>query len=168
MAEKERSKFSRKVDAFARSVFWTKDGRPQSSFLLYAFCLSLLFALLYLAAFLLLLEPIERLFASAPLRVRQIAEYLIPAIIGSVPCVAFFFLTKKHRGMVPVAFLWLAFLMIAAAAAMAFIVDDKQEYGLYWLIVGIPWAVSVIIGGTAAWTLYIRYLKRVSSEAHDA
>ncbi len=164
MAKKEPSKFQRKLDAFSRTVFWTEDGKPRSSFLLYAFCLSLLFAIIYVFAYLLLLEPLELLFKGAGLRVQQIAEYLLPAVIGSVPCVAVFFLTKKHRGMVPVAYLWLAFFLAAASIAMAVIVEDRIEYGLYWLIVGIPFALSVIVGGAAAWWLYLRRLKRFAAE----
>ena len=82
---KERSKFQQKLDGFLRTLFFEESGKPKSADLLYSFLLAILFTLIYLMAYMLLLDPIEKLLSDASVTVRNIAEYLLPAAAGSVP-----------------------------------------------------------------------------------
>ena len=163
MASKEPSKFQRKLDALSRAVFLTDDGKPRSADLLYGFCLSLLFCIIYGASYLLLIGPIEQFFGGSAVpeaggagRLAQIAEYLIPALVGSVPCLALFLIRKMKHNLLPMAYVWMAVLLVGSALAMIGICADGEEYALFWLIVGIPFALSTLIGGAGAVLLYAR------------
>ena len=92
------SNFQRKLDGVLRSLFLEENGRPKSAVLLYSFLLAILFVLLYGASYLLLLGPLESALSGAPVWVRNLAEYVVPALVGSIPCLLIAFLPGEKRG----------------------------------------------------------------------
>ncbi len=161
---KERSKLQRRIDSWTRALFLDENGKPKSAAFLYAFLLALLFGAVYAAAYLLLLDPLNRAFAGLPTFWQNVLQYLLPAIAGSVPCVLSIFLFRgENKRLVPNAYLWmLAILVLIMLAALLLIdwSDAATEYGLFWMILGLPILISALVGGIPAFLLYRRELKK--------
>ena len=169
---KERSKLQRWVDSFTRALFLDENGKPKSATFLYAFLLALLFAGVYLAAYLLLLDPLHDLFAAFSTFWQNVFEYLLPALSGSVPCVLLLFAFRgEKKRLVPCAYLFLAVLWVFVMLAALLLIDWSDaatEYGLFWMLLGLPLLLSTVIGGIPAFLLYRRALKKQQAKAEQA
>ncbi len=131
---RERSKFQQKLDGFLRVLFFEENGKPKSADLLYSFLLAILFVLIYLTAFTLLLEPIEKLLSGASVTVRNIAEYILPAAAGSVLCLLIRHFLKERGKLALAAYLWMTVLLAAVMLFALLLIDwsdAKTEYGLF-------------------------------------
>ena len=84
-AEREKARAQR-VDSFWNAFQLTENGHVKSTLLLNSFCLSIVFLAVYFAAFYLLTDPIHALLSSAPLAVENLANALLPAIVGTAVC----------------------------------------------------------------------------------
>ena len=163
---KDRSAFQQKVDRICRVVFLTEEGKPKSPTLIYSFSLSLLFIVVFLISYWLLLEPLERAFASSPVWLRNIVEYTVPAMVGCIPCVGLSFAFKEKKNIVPAAFTWMCVIGVIALVTMVFMVDPEDrafEYGLFLAITGIPMMLSAVMGTVASQVVY-RLRKRAQEE----
>ena len=168
---KERSKLQRKLDAFSRALFLDENGKPKSATVLYSFLLAVLYTVIDAAAYLLLLDVLEAALSDAPVWARNVVQYLVPAIVGSIPCVGLFFLLRERKNLVPCAYLWMAVLLVGMSLAELLLIDWSDaatEYGLYMVLLGIPGILSVAVGGVPAWLLYRRYLKREAERKAQA
>ena len=168
---KERSAIQRKIDQFLRVLFLDEKGAPKSAVLLYSFLLAILFVLIYLAAYLLLLDPLEQLCSGASVAARNIIQYLVPAIAGSVPCVALYFAFPKKKQLVPYAFLWMVALLVAIMLVELLLIDWSDawtDYQLFLVILAIPLAVSILCGGIPATLLYRKDMKKAREERENA
>jgi len=163
---KDRSAFQQKIDRICRVVFLTEEGRPKSTLLIYSFSLSLLFIVVFLIAYWVLLEPLEKAFEASPVWLRNIVEYTVPAIVGCIPCVGLSFAFKERMNMVPAAFTWMCVIATIAMVTMVFMVDPDDratEYGLFMAIVGIPMLMSSVLGTVASQIIF--RLRRRALEA---
>lgn len=168
---KERSAIQRKIDQFLRVLFLDEKGAPKSAVLLYSFLLAILFVLIYLAAYLLLLDPLEQLCSGASVAARNIIQYLVPAIAGNVPCVALYFAFPKKKQLVPYAFLWMVALLVAIMLFELLLIDWSDawtDYQLFLVILAIPLAVSILCGGIPATLLYRKDMKKAREERENA
>ena len=84
-AEREKARAQR-ADSFWNAFQLTENGHVKSTLLLNSFCLSIVFLAVYFAAFYLLTDPIHALLSSAPLAVENLANALLPAIVGTAVC----------------------------------------------------------------------------------
>ncbi|MBO4393352.1 MAG: hypothetical protein J5800_03325, partial [Spirochaetales bacterium] len=107
MANKERGQLSRKVDQICSAIFLTENGKPKSALLIYSFSLALVFVVVFLASYMLLLEPLENAFQARSVFVRNVVEYTVPAIVGCIPCLALSFAFRERKNMVAASFTWL-------------------------------------------------------------
>lgn len=153
----KRSDFQRKLDGVLRGLFLEENGRPKSAVLLYSFLLAILFVVLYGASYLLLLDPLETAFSGAPVWGRNLAEYLIPALAGSIPCLLIAFLPGDTKRLVLGAYLWMGGLLVAMMLFELLLIDWSDaaaEYGLFMAILNLPALASVLMGGIPALLLY--------------
>ncbi len=161
---KERSKLQRRIDSLTRALFLDENGKPKSATFLYSFLLAILFGAIYAAAYLLLLDPLHNAFGRLPVFWQNVLQYLIPAVAGSVPCVLSIFLFRgENKRLVPNAYLWMAALLVLIMLAALLLIDWSDaatEYGLFWMILGLPVLVSAVVGGIPAFLLYRQELKR--------
>ena len=167
---KEKSKFQQKLDGFLRNLFFEESGRPKSADLLYSFLLAILFTVIYLAAYVLLLGPIESLFSAWSVTARNVAEYLLPALAGSCVCLLIRSLLKEKGKLALAAYLWMAALLVAVMLFALLLIDwsdARTEYGLFMALLGLPALCSVVTGGIPAWLLHRRQ-KRKAREAAKA
>ncbi len=167
---KERSKFQQKLDGFLRTLFFEESGKPKSADLLYSFLLAILFTLIYLMAYMLLLDPIEKLLSDASVTVRNIAEYLLPAAAGSALCLLIRHFLKERGKLALAAYLWMTALLIAVMLFALLLIDwsdPKTEYGLFMALIGFPLIASILTGGIPALILHRKMMKK-RAEAEKA
>ncbi len=159
MAKGEKGQFSRKIDQICQAIFLTENGKPKSALLIYSFSLALVFIVVFLASYMLLLEPLEIAFQARSVFVRNVVEYTIPAIIGCIPCLALSFAFKERKNMVAAAFTWLDVIVLIMFVTMAFMVDKSDwatEYGLFLTVVGLPMLISAVLGTVGSQVIYRR------------
>ncbi len=159
MAEKERSKLSRKIDEICRVVFLTEEGKPKSTTLVYSFSLALVFIVVILVGYVLLIDPIELGLEGSPVWVRQVLEYLVPGLVCVALCTAlsFAFRKKERFNLVAAAFTWVDIIVAIMLVTMMFTVDSSDwgtEYGLFMAVAGIPMLVSAVLGTVASQIVY--------------
>lgn len=143
--------------------FWdffrvAKDGKLKSTVIVYTFSMSIVFLAVYAAAYWLLTDPIEAwLSARSPL-VRNLAESILPALVGTVPCCAVFYIAK-NKSFVLYTYLWLVLYALAALVTMLVLLEDGESrlffMSFFLLIVPAP----VLLGTAAAYIqrrLYFR------------
>ncbi|MBR4165523.1 MAG: hypothetical protein IKR43_04740 [Lachnospiraceae bacterium] len=167
---KERSKFQQKLDGFLRTLFFEESGKPKSADLLYSFLLAILFTLIYLMAYMLLLDPIEKLLSEASVTVRNIAEYLLPAAAGSALCLLIRHFLKERGKLALAAYLWMTVLLAAVMLFALLLIDwsdPKTEYGLFMALIGFPLIASILTGGIPALILHRNMMKK-RAEAEKA
>ena len=158
----KRSKIERKLDGFFRGLFFEENGKPKSASLLYSFLMAILFILLYGASYLLLLDPLEKAFSEAPVVIRNLVEYVVPALVGSAVCLLFTLLPGKKKGLAAGAYLWMGALLAAVMLFELLLIDwsdARTEYGLFMAVVNLPGIASVLTGGVPALLLYRRERK---------
>ena len=158
----KRSKFERKLDGFFRGLFFEENGKPKSASLLYSFLMAILFILIYGASYLLLLDPLEKALARTSVLLRNLAEYLVPALAGSAVCLLFTLLPGEKKGLAAGAYLWMGGLLVAVMLFELLLIDwsdARTEYGLFMAIVNLPGIASVLTGGIPALLLYRRERK---------
>ena len=169
---KERSKLQRWVDSFTRALFLDENGKPKSATFLYAFLLALLFAGVYVAAYLLLLDPLHEAFSGIPTFWQNVLQYLIPALAGSVPCVLLMFAFRgENKRLVPCAYLFLAIMLVLIMLAELLLIDwsdAKTEYTLFWMLLGLPLLLSVVCGGVPAFLIWRRIRNKQKKEQEKA
>lgn len=145
---------------FSDMFVMVRNGRPKSTLLLYSFSLSIVLVFLYGAAFMLLLAPLEEIFAvrlAFGAFAVNLMESLLPSIAATVLCVLLSFAIREKRIM-PSAFLFIAFfaiilflyLLITAWGDAALIASM-----FFWFLL-IPFAV----GGSAVFFVSFRQLKK--------
>ena len=165
MANKERGLLSRKVDQICSAIFLTEDGKPKSALLIYSFSLALVFVVVFLASYMLLLEPLENAFQARSVFVRNVVEYTVPAIVGCIPCLALSFAFRERKNMVAASFTWLDVIVLIMFVTMAFMADKSDwatEYRLFLTIIGLPMLISAVLGTVGSQVIY---RKRRSSDA---
>ena len=164
---KKQSSLDRRFNEFSRVTFLDENGRPKSAAWLYSFLLALLYAILYAAAFigagLLLGRVMDASLLVIPL------QYLLTAVIGSIPCVALLFVFKEHKGYVVGAYLWLIVLVLLTIPATLLMSDWSEGYGwtdlwMFCIYLFFPAILSIGVGGTAAYLLYRRYRRAEEAE----
>lgn len=162
MASTGTSNFRKKLDRFWSVLFLTPEGRPKSAVLLYSFCLSLLFVIVYGICYYFLIDVLENAFASSSTAVRNIFESLIPGVAGSIPCCALCFAVKDRR-IVPAAYVWLCVYAAAALISMLFICEEG-EYSvfLYFFVMIVP--AGLITGTAFTHHMYRRSMKLAARE----
>ena len=160
MATKERSAFQRKLDSISRAIFLTEDGKPKSTVLMYSFCFSLLFAIVYVVCYWVLVGPLESLFSKSSVRVQQIIEYIVPAVVATVPCVLLSFAFRERKNMVLLSFIWFDVIVVVFFIMEIFIADKAEfasDYGLFFVVLGIPMLISGFLGTVCSlWVFKMR------------
>lgn len=138
MAGKNDNALKHRLDRFWAALFLTPEGKPKSAFLLYSFCLSLVFLAVYGVSYFFLIDALEALFAQSSVTVRNIFESVVPGLAGSAVCCAPW-LAIKNKRMLPAAYIWLALYALAALAAMAFLVEGEEfRVFLYFYLMLVP------------------------------
>ena len=164
MARKQ-STFERKINEFARVTFLTEDGKPKSAVWLYAFMLSILFAVVYLAIYLGSGVLLGKIWPDGSVWA-ILLQYFVTAVIGSALCLlSCFFLKGPRRCFVWYAYIWLAILLGMMVLTSLFMCDwaSGEGWGIFWqycTLMFFPSVLSILAGGIPACLLWHRELDR--------
>lgn len=155
----------RKMDKFWTALFLTPEGRPKSAKLLYSFCLSIVFMVVYGLCYWFLTDPLEHALASASPLIRNLFEAIVPGLVGSAICCSLYCICKDKSYM-PFIYTWL--LLFALAALVTLLSVTEGEYvsmllRVYALIV----PTGLISGSVFSWGMYVRW-RRKKEVAADA
>lgn len=158
---REQNGFEEKLIRIRESSFWdafrfTKDGRFKSTLLIYSFTLSILFVAIYVASYWLLIDPLE--FGLRPYlgtQLRTLAESFIPAIVGSLACCVFHFISHEKK-MVLFAYGWLVVYTLILGA-FAFVNFSPEEFSIAGMLALRFLAPPLGTGILFAAALYIRH-----------
>ena len=152
--------FRNKLDHFWRVLFLNEQGRPKSAMFLYSFCLSLLFFAIYTAAYFFLIDVLESAFAASSVLVRNLFQSVLPGLLGTVVCCALFYVFPDKR-LVPVSYLWLAALALAALLTMAFI-TEKEEFRIFLYFFAMLVPSGLVSGGLISFLQFRRYRQKIA------
>lgn len=146
-----------------KHTFWDlfslmEGGRLKSTLLLYSFVLGFVYLAFYLASYLLLLGPIDRLLPGGmAVPLKNLLEAALPSAAATALCLLFFLWVKDKR-LVPLGFLWMtAYVLIVAVLLLATLAPDQRGDFLRLLLM-FGWA-PVLLGGGSTLALYCRLSK---------
>lgn len=158
------SPLRRKIDKFWVNLFLTPEGRPKSAKLLYSFCLSIVFMLVYGLCYWFLIDPLEHAFAEASPLLRNLLETILPGLAGSVLCCSLYFVFKDKGYMV---FIYSWILLFALAALITLIsVTDSENVGIMLQIFTQFVLTGLITGSAFSWYMYIRWQRKKEEETN--
>lgn len=164
MARKQ-STLEKKINEYARVTFLTKDGKPKSAVWLYAFMLSILFAVIYVAIYLGSGFLLGKLWPDGSVWA-ILLQYLATAVIGSGLCLLFcLFMKGPRRCFVYYAYIWLAILLAMMILTSLFMCDwaSGEGWSIFWqycTLVFFPSILSILAGGIPARILWHRELEK--------
>jgi hypothetical protein len=163
MAEtKNENSLRSKLDRFWGALFLTPEGKPKSAMLLYSFCLSLLFAVVYGVLYFFLIDVLEQALAAQSTLVRNIFESVAPGLAGSLVCCSLWYVIRDRR-IVPAAYLWLVVMAVAILVAMALLSDGESfRIFLYFYLMLVP---TGLVSGSAFTLLMFRKYIRIENRA---
>ncbi|MDL2235322.1 hypothetical protein LJC07_04110 [Christensenellaceae bacterium OttesenSCG-928-L17] len=149
------SPLRRKLDQFWTTLFLTPEGRPKSAKLLYTFCLSIVFMLVYGLCYWFLTDPLEAAFQNASPFVRRLFEAIVPGLLGSALCCLFWFVFKD-KSYLPTIYTWLAVFALAVLITLLFLTEEDlmgMMLQLYAMLV----PTGLISGSVFSWYMYVRW-----------
>lgn len=146
---------------------FTRNGRPQSTAVLISFACSLLFLAVYMAAFLLLVVPVHRLFTAGPKWLSAAAEALLPALAGTAVCSLPVFFVREKR-YVPLAYLWLTGYALFLLAAMLFLLRSDRSALLLFLRFYLLTVPCPLLTGAVLTGYLFRRSERTGSSGEEA
>lgn len=160
-AERERRKKERKEKwakrekGFWKAFLFTEDGKPKSGLMVYTFCLSLVYVLLYIAAFYFAIEWMTPLTASWPVFAGNLAQSLsVGAAMALVSLILHRLLTDKR--ILFGCHLWLALYALLVCASMVFLLGDRETFAAFLHFFAWFMAVPVAVGLAVTYLLYRR------------
>lgn len=160
--EKARAR-EKKADRFWQAFRLTEHGRVKSTLLLNSFCLCVVFAAVYFAAFYYLVDVLHPLVSGKSVWIINLTEALIPAIAGTAVC-CLSDLLFKNKQMLPVTYLWLLALALACFITMLCLLrGEPQAQRLFLQFFALFVPAPVLLGGGVSLFLYSRHRKKKTS-----
>jgi hypothetical protein len=143
------------LDRFWASVFLTPEGRPKSAKLLYSFCLSIVFMLVYGLCYWFLIDPLEQALAAFSPALRNLFEAMVPGLAGSVLCCGLCLVFKDKTYPLRV-YAWLTVFALAAVITLLALTErGSRDAALYIFLLLVP--TGLISGAGFSWLMYIRW-----------
>lgn len=124
-------KWDERGKRFWRTFLFTENGKPKSGFLIYTFCLSIVFIALYLVAYSFLVDWLAPLTESWPVVLGNLTGSLcVSAAVLLVGCVLHRLLSDKR--LMLGTYLWLLLYAVASVITMAIMLEDAEAMGAFW------------------------------------
>lgn len=160
-AERERQKterkekWARREKSFWKAFLFTEDGKPKSGLMVYTFCLSIVFVLLYIGAFNLVITWLTPVTAEWPVFAGNLVQSLAAGAVGILAALILHRIFSDKRLMLGT-YLWLGAYAVLVCVSMLFMLGDREAFTAFlhffaWFV-----AVPVILGLIVAYLLYRR------------
>ena len=153
--KERREKWAGREKSFWKAFLFTEDGKPKSGLMVYTFCLSLVFVLLYIAAFCIAIDWLTPVTADWPVFAGNLAQSLAVSAAGALLSLVLHKLFSDKRLMLG-CYLWLAAYGALVCVSMLFLLGDREAFAaflhfFFWFIL-----IPVGVGLAAAYLLYRR------------
>ncbi len=160
-AERERRKKERKEKwakrekSFWKAFLFTEDGKPKSGLMVYTFCLSLVYVLLYVVAFNFSIEWLSPVTETWPAAAGNLVQSLAAGAALVLISLVLHRLFSDKRLMLG-CHLWLGLYALLVCVSMVFLLGDRETFGAFlhffvWFML-----IPVILGLVVTYLLYRR------------
>ena len=160
-AERERRKKERKEKwakrekSFWKAFLFTEDGKPKSGLMVYTFCLSIVFVLLYIGAFNLIINWLSPVTAEWPVFAGNLVQSLAAGVVGVLVTLILHRIFSEKRLMLGT-YLWLAGYILLVSVSMIFMLGDWEAFVAFLHFFAWFAVIPVILGLIVSYFLYRR------------
>ena len=160
-AERERRKKERKEKwakrekNFWKAFLFTEDGKPKSGLMVYTFCLSIVFVLLYMGAFNLIINWLSPVTAEWPVFAGNLVQSLAAGVVGVLVTLILHRIFSEKRLMLGT-YLWLAGYILLVSVSMIFMLGDWEAFVAFLHFFAWFAVIPVILGLIVSYFLYRR------------
>lgn len=160
-AERERRKKERKEKwakrekNFWKAFLFTEDGKPKSGLMVYTFCLSIVFVLLYIGAFNLIINWLSPVTAEWPVFAGNLVQSLTAGVVGVLVTLILHRIFSEKRLMLGT-YLWLAGYILLVSVSMIFMLGDWEAFVAFLHFFAWFAVIPVILGLIVSYFLYRR------------
>lgn len=158
-AERERQKKERKEKwakrekSFWKAFLFTEDGKPKSGLMVYTFCLSIVFVLLYIGAFNLIINWLSPVTAEWPVFAGNLVQSLAAGVVGVLAALILHRIFSEKRLMLGT-YLWLAGYILLVSVSMIFMLGDWEAFVAFLHFFAWFAAIPVALGLIVSYFLY--------------
>ena len=160
-AERERRKKERKEKwakrekNFWKAFLFTEDGKPKSGLMVYTFCLSIVFVLLYIGAFNLIINWLSPVTAEWPVFAGNLVQSLAAGVVGVLAALILHRIFSEKRLMLGT-YLWLVGYILLVSVSMIFMLGDWEACAAFLHFFAWFAAIPVALGLIVSYFLYRR------------
>ena len=160
-AERERRKKERKEKwakrekNFWKAFLFTEDGKPKSGLVVYTFCLSIVFVLLYIGAFNLIINWLSPVTAEWPVFAGNLVQSLAAGVVGVLVTLILHRIFSEKRLMLGT-YLWLVGYILLVSVSMIFMLGDWEAFAAFLHFFAWFAAIPVALGLIVSYFLYRR------------
>ncbi len=160
-AERERQKKERKEKwakrekSFWKAFLFTEDGKPKSGLMVYTFCLSIVFVLLYIGAFNLIINWLSPVTAEWPVFAGNLVQSLAAGVVGVLAALILHRIFSEKRLMLGT-YLWLVGYILLVSVSMIFMLGDWEAFVAFLHFFAWFAVIPVILGLIVSYFLYRR------------
>ncbi len=160
-AERERRKKERKEKwakrekNFWKAFLFTEDGKPKSGLMVYTFCLSIVFVLLYIGAFNLIINWLSPVTAEWPVFAGNLVQSLAAGVVGVLVTLILHRIFSEKRLMLGT-YLWLVGYILLVSVSMIFMLGDWEAFAAFLHFFAWFAAIPVALGLIVSYFLYRR------------
>lgn len=160
-AERERQKKERKEKwakrekSFWKAFLFTEDGKPKSGLMVYTFCLSIVFVLLYIGAFNLIINWLSPVTAEWPVFAGNLVQSLAAGVVGVLAALILHRIFSEKRLMLGT-YLWLVGYILLVSVSMIFMLGDWEAFVAFLHFFAWFAAIPVALGLIVSYFLYRR------------
>ena len=158
-AERERRKKERKEKwakrekSFWKAFLFTEDGKPKSGLMVYTFCLSIVFVLLYIGAFNLIINWLSPVTAEWPVFAGNLVQSLAAGVVGVLAALILHRIFSEKRLMLGT-YLWLVGYILLVSVSMIFMLGDWEAFVAFLHFFAWFAAIPVALGLIVSYFLY--------------
>ena len=154
--KKERKeKWARREKSFWKAFLFTEDGKPKSGLMVYTFCLSIVFVLLYIGAFNLIINWLSPVTAEWPVFAGNLVQSLAAGVVGVLAALILHRIFSEKRLMLGT-YLWLAGYILLVSVSMIFMLGDWEAFVAFLHFFAWFAAIPVALGLIVSYFLYRR------------
>lgn len=148
--QERKEKWAKREKNFWKAFLFTEDGKPKSGFMVYTFCLSLVFLAVYIGGFYLAIELFSRPLESLPVLLGNLLQSLAASAFGLILAAALHQLLPDKRLMLGT-HLWLALYVAAAVITLAVMLRGTGATGamltFFAWFAGLPLVLGLLVTG---------------------
>ena len=150
-----KEKWEKREKSFWKAFLFTENGKPKSGLILYTFCLSFVFLLLYLAIFSLVLEYLGKPLEAVPAFWGNLLQSLAAGALG-LACAWLAHRLLPDKRLIFGSYLWLALFALAAVITLLIMLRGTGASGGMLVFFGWFVAIPLAMGLAGSYALYRR------------